>query len=234
MRRAALLLACVLALLPLGCAGAEGQRARELLTQADQALAKVESFRFAGRLWMETPAGEFAFVMRGGGNPKQGGSSYVVMQAPDVPQFPEVTVVTRGQRAWVKAGGPWQRLTVPPGQPTGIEQFDFTPYVKDVSVKDGVTAGGEPAVKITGALDTAGLVQGVLGQLGAASGGAVPGFTDGLGDTRVVLYVSEVSHLPVRTLVDVSMKSAGEKVTLHLDFAITNVNERVTVPGPGA
>jgi hypothetical protein len=225
---------CLVATLPLGCAGAEGQRAQELLTQADQALAKVESFRFAGRLWMETPAGEFTFVMRGGGNPKQGGSSFVVMQAPDVPEFPQVTVVTRGQKSWVKAGGPWQRLPVPPGQATGIEQFDFTPYVKDVSVEDGAEAGGEPAVKITGVLDTSGLVQGVLGQLGAASGGAVPGLSDGLGDTRVVFYVSEVSHLPLRTLVDVSMKTAGEKVTLHLDFAITNVNEPVTVPGPGA
>lgn len=233
MRRAALLLLLLVVLLPLGCAGAEGQRAQELLAQADQALAQVESYRFAGRLWMETPVGDFTFVMRGGGDLSKGGSSFVSMSAPDVPEFPEVNVVTRGQKSWVKAGGGWQRLTVPPGQPSGIEQFDFTPYVKDVKVEDGATAGGEPAVKVTGVFDTTGLVQGMLGQLGAASGGALPGFTDALGDTRVVIYISEVSHLPLRTLVDMSMESSGEKVKMHLDFAITNVNEPVSVPGPG-
>ncbi len=233
MRRAALLFLLVLAALPLGCAGEEGQRAQELLAQSDQALAQVKSFRFAGRLWMETPVGDFTFVMRGGGNPKKGGSSFVSMQAPDVPQFPEVTVVTRGPKAWVKAGSGWQRLTIPPGRPTGIEQFDFTPYVKDVKVEDGATAGGEPAVKVTGVFDTAGLVQGVFSELGAASGGALPDFSDSLGDTRVVIYISEVSHLPLRTLVDMKVEAAGEKVAMHLDFAITNVNEPVEIPGPG-
>src|SRR5262245_44958710 len=113
MRRAALLMLVVLAVLPLGCAGAEGQRAQELLAQSDQALTQVKSFRFAGRLWMETPVGDFTFIMRGGGTPAKGGSSFVSMQAPDVPQFPEVTVVTRGARAWMKAGRGWQRMTVP-------------------------------------------------------------------------------------------------------------------------
>jgi hypothetical protein len=234
MRRAALLFLVVLAALPLGCAGAEGRRAQELLAQSDQALAQVKSFRFAGRLWMETSVGDFIFVMHGGGSPAKGGSSFVSMQAPDVPQFPEVTVVTRGARAWVKAGNGWQRVTIPPGQPSGIEQFDFTPYVKDVKVEDGATAGGEAAVKITGLLDTAGLVQGVFGQLGVASGGAMPALSAGLGDTRVVIYISEVSHLPLRTLVDIKVEAAGEKVNMHLDFAITNVNEPVRVPGPGA
>ena len=234
MRRAALLFLVVLAALPLGCAGAEGQRAQELLAQSDQALAQVKSFRFAGRLWMETPVGNFTFVMHGGGNPAKGGSSFVSMLAPEVPQFPEVTVVTRGTRAWVKAGRGWQRMTIPAGQPSGIEQFDFTPYVKNVKVEDGATVGDEAAVKITGVLDTAGLVQGVFGQLGTASGGAMPVLSAGLGDTRVVIYISEVSHLPLRTLVDMKVEAAGEKVNMHLDFAITNVNEPVKVPGPGA
>ena len=234
MRRAALLFLLVLAAFPLGCAGAEGQRAQELLAQSDQALAQVKSYRFAGRLWMETPAGDFTFVMHGGGNPKKGGSSYVSMQAPDIPQFPEVTVVIRGQKAWVQAGRGWQRLTIPPGQPTGIEQFDFTRYVKDVKVEEGATAGGEPAVKVTGIFDTAGLVQGVFSELGSAAGGALPDLSNSLGDTRAVIYISEVSHLPLRTLVDLTVDTAGEKVAMHLDFAITNVNGPVKVPGPDA
>ncbi len=234
MRKAALLVLLVLAVLPLGCAGAEGRQAQELLAQSDRALAEVESFRFAGRLWLETPVGDFTFLMRGGGSQAKGGSSFVTMQAPEVPQFAEVSVVIRGEKAWVKAGRGWQRLPVPPGPATGVEQLDFTPYVKDVHVEDGAMAGGEPAVKVTGVFDTAGLFQGMLGQLAPASGGALPDFSSSLGDTRVVIYLSEASHLPVRTLVDLTVEAAGEKATMHLDFALTNVNEPVSIPGPGA
>ncbi len=234
MRRAALVLVLLVAAFPLGCAGAEGQQAQDLLAQSDQALAQVDSFRFAGRLWMETPVGNFTFVMRGGGNSQKGGSSFVTMQAEGVPEFPEVTVVTRGETAWVQAGQGWQRMPVPPGQPTGIEQFDFTQYVKDVDVDEGHSAGGEPAVKVTGVFNTGGLVEGVFSQLGSAAGGAVPDLSESLGDTRVVIYISEVSHLPLRTLVDLTVEVAGEKAELHLDFAITDVNEPVKIPGPGA
>lgn len=223
-----------LALPAAGCAGAEGQRAQELLLQADQAVAGVQSFRFAGRLWLETPVGDFTFVMTGGGNASKGGSSFVTMRAPDVPQIPEVRVVVRVEKAWVKAGAGWQRAVVPPGQATGLEQFDFTPYVKDVDVDDGASVGGEPAVKITGVFDTQGLVQGMFSQLGAASGGALPDLSHSFGDTRVVIYLSELSHLPLRTLVDLTVEAAGEKAAMHFDFAITNVNEPVRIPGPGA
>lgn len=232
MRRAALCLLLVLAPAQAGCAGAEGQKAQELLAQSDQALAQVKSFQFSGRMWMETPVGDFTFIMTGGGNTAKGGSSFATMRAPDVPQFPEVTVVMRGAKAWMKTAGRWQSLPMPPGQPTGIEQFDFTQYVKDVQVDEDATVGGEPAVKITGVLDTVGLVEGMFGQLGLAAGGAVPNLSESLGDTRVVIYISEVSHLPLRTLVDLTVEAAGEKVEMHLDYAIVGVNEPVTIPGP--
>jgi len=167
-----------------------------------------------------------------GGTTAKGGSSFATMRAPDVPQFPEVTVVMRGSKAWMKTAGRWQSLPIPLGQPTGIEQFDFTQYVKDVQVDEDATVGGEPAVKITGVLDTAGLVEGMFGQLGLAAGGAVPNLSDSLGDTRVVIYISEVSHLPLRTLVDLTVEAAGEKVKVHLDYAIVGVNEPVRIPGP--
>lgn len=233
MRRVAPLLALVLAAaLPLGCAGADGERAQELLAQSDMALAEVESFRLAGRMWMETPVGDFTFVLRGGGNSRNGGSSFVTMSAEDVPGFPGVTVVTRGETAWVQAGGRWEHTQIPAGQATGIEQFDFTPYVKDVDVEDGHEVAGEPAVKVTGVFDTAGLVSGVFSQLGSAPGGALPDLSENLGDTRVVIYISEVSHLPLRTLLDLSIDAGGEHVELHMDFAMSGVNEPVKIPGP--
>jgi uncharacterized protein YjeT (DUF2065 family) len=235
MRRVALALVLVLAaLLPLGCAGSEGQRAQELLAQSDQALAGVKSFRLAGRMWMETPVGDFTFVLRGGGNSRNGGSSFVTMSAEDVPGFPGVTVVTRGQTAWVNVGGGWQRSELPAGTATGVEQFDFTPYVKDVDVEDGHDVGGEPAVKVSGVFDTAGLVEGVFNQLGSVPGGALPDLSESLGDTRLVIYISETSHLPLRTLLDMSIEAEGERIEMHMDFALSGVNEPVKIPGPGA
>lgn len=234
MRRAGLAFVLVLAaLVPLGCAGAEGQRAQELLAQSDQALANVKSYRLAGRMWMETPVGDFGFVLRGG-NSRNGGSSFMTMSAEDVPGFTGVTVVTRGQTAWVDAGGGWQRSELPAGTATGVEQFDFTPYVKDVDVEDGHDVGGEPAVKVSGVFDTAGLVEGVFNQLGSVPGGALPDLSEHLGDSRLVLYVSETSHLPLRTLLDMSIEAEGERIEMHMDFALSDVNEPVKIPGPGA
>lgn len=232
MRRAALVLALA-ALLPLGCAGAEGQRAQELLAQSDQALAGVKSMRFAGRMWMETPVGDFTFVLSGGGTAKGGGASYMTMRAPDVPEFPGMSIVVRGQTAWMKAGGAWERTELPPQSAVGVEQFDFTPYVKDVDVDEGHEVAGEPAVKLTGVLDTAGLVNGLFSQLGSVPGGAVPDLSESFADTRIVLYISEVSHLPLRTLMDMSVEAAGERFELHMDFALSGVNEPVKIPRVG-
>jgi hypothetical protein len=235
MRRVVFAFALVLAaLLPLGCSGAEGQRAQELLAQSDQALAGVKSYRLAGRMWMETPIGDFTFVLRGGGNSKNGGSSFMTMSSEDMPGFPGMTVITRGQTVWMSVGGGWQRSELPPGAATGAEQFDFTPYVKDVDVEEGQEVGGEPAVKVSGVFDTAGLVEGVFGQLGAVPGGALPDLEELFGDTRVVIYISETSHLPLRSLLDMSIEADGERVDMHMDFALSGVNEPVKIPGPGA
>jgi hypothetical protein len=55
-----------------------------------------------------------------------------------------------------------------------------------------------------------------------------------LGDTRVVLYISERSHLPLHTLVDMTIEAGGQSADMHLDFTITGVNEPVKIPQPRA
>ena len=92
---------------------------------------------------------------------------------------------------------------------------------------------GEPAVKITGVIDTAGLLDGVLGQLGTLGGGPMPDLSEMLGDSRAVVYLSQESHLPLRMLLDLTMEVEGQELEMHLDYAITNVNEPVEVPEPG-
>jgi outer membrane lipoprotein-sorting protein len=235
MRRVLLLAMLLLAALaPFGCAGADGQRARELLEESDQALAQVDSFRFSGRMTMSTSEGEFAIVLYGGGDAQPGGDFFMTMKAPELPAFPETTVVVRDNEAWMELNGGWQALPMPSGGSTGIGQFDLAPYVKDVELDEDAEVRGEPAVKITGVLDTARLFDGLLGQLGTAGAGPMPDLSDMLGDTRVVIYLSDETTLPLRVLIDLSMQVEGERADMHLDYAITNVNEPVEVPDPGA
>jgi hypothetical protein len=237
MRRIALVVVAALAALAVaGCSGADAQRAEELLEQSNRALADVTSYGFAGRLWVEGSGIELVLVMRGGGTTKGKGASFVDVRAEGIPGFPPVSVVTRGRTLWVRAGGSWTRAPLPDGQPSGLEQFDLSPYVKDVSVGEGPVLAGEPTAKITGVVDTAQLLTGFLGQVGGISGGgmSLPDVSEAFGDTRVVLYVSETTQLPLRALVDMSAEAAGERVELHMDFALSHFDEPVKVPNPGA
>jgi hypothetical protein len=238
MRRIGLLaLAVVSALALTGCSGTDAKRAQELLSQSDHALQGLKSYRFAGRIWIESDAADFSLVMRGGGNTARGGPSFLIMRSDDLPGFPEVTLVQQGHMTWVRAGGAWQRTEALAGQPTGLQQFDFSPYVKDVTVDEDAMVDGEPAVKMTGVLDTTSMVEGVFASLGGASGTAGLPFdqlANSFEDTRVVLYLSEATHLPVRTLVDMSVDAEGQKVKIHLDFALEPAKRRVRIPVPTA
>jgi hypothetical protein len=238
MRRLVLLVSLALSAVALsGCSGADAQRAEELLRLSDQALSEVKSFRFAGRFWLVGPDGqEMTIVMSGGGNGKDGGSWFLDMRADGIPGFPEVSAVTRGQTSWFRAGGAWTRTQVPAGQTSALEQFDLTPYVKAVSVEEGSVIDGEPTAKVSGVLDTAGLLQGMLSQLGgiAGTGASLPGVSEAFEDMRVVLYVSETSYLPKRALIDLAAEADGERIEMHVDLAITDVNKPVRVPIPNA
>jgi hypothetical protein len=238
MRRIGLLvLTAVAALAVAGCSGADANRAEDLLRQSDQALQGLKSFRFAGRLWIESEVGDFSLVMRGGGNTRGDRASFITMRSDDIPGFADVTVVQQGRTMWVRAGGPWQRLDAPAGKPTGLDQFDLAPYVKEVSVDEGAIVDGEPATKVTGTVDTGAMFMGLFESLGGASDlGQLPlgDVSDVLGDTHVVIYVSNVSHLPLRTLVDMSIEAAGEKIELHFDFALEPAKRRVRIPLPAA
>ena len=64
-----------------------------------------------------------------------------------------------------------------------------------------------------------------------ASVDGVPGFT---GFTMVSRKgdLSEVTHLPMCGLLDMTVKVLDERVTMHLDYALQGVNEPVKIPNP--
>lgn len=227
MRRAALIVFLALSVVTAGCVGPEGRQAQELLDDAEQAFAELETYGLGGTMTTETPRGELAVDMHVSVD-QQTGAMLMTMSADDVPGFPVMSVVARDNGFWMKAGGGWQSLPMPPGG-TGAGQFDILPLVKDVDVDEGHTVGGEPALKITGILDP-----------GSFQAGFMAGLPDDVSvdasfaDTRAVVFLSEATRLPLRMLIDQSMEFQGEELTVSLDLALVDVNEPVHVPNPGA
>jgi hypothetical protein len=82
-------------------------------------------------------------------------------------------------------------------------------------------------VKITGVLDLNSLAQGFMA--GVPGGLSVDA---SFGETRVVVYLSEATRLPLRMLMDQSFEVEGDTLELHFDLALTDVNVPVKIPRP--
>jgi hypothetical protein len=135
---------------------------------------------------------------------------------------------------YVKAGGRWVRVPTTAGQSADpLAGFDLTRYVTDVRIEEGVVVGGEPMDRITGVIDTSAALDGLLGTLSGTGAAGLDSASDILGDIRAVLYVSERTHLPMRTLVDLPMKVGDQTMVMHMDLVVTGVNKRVAIPSVG-
>jgi hypothetical protein len=222
-----------------GCSGVDAQKAQDILDESTTAMADVKSVSFAMRMWTSGgPAGtEFTVLMHGGGYQKgnRAGESYATLNASDVPGLGAMTIVIRHNVLYVKAGGSWSRVPAPANQAAAdpLAGFDITKYVTDVRAEDGVMVGGEPTDRITGVIDTSAALNGILGTLGGTGSSGLADASDVLGDIRAVLYVSQTTHLPMRTLIDMPMKIAGQTIVMHIDFVITAVNRLVAIPSSG-
>lgn len=227
MRRAALLLLLAVAVVPAGCAGAEGRQAQELLDDAEEAFAALDTYELGGTMTMATPIGEVAVQMHVAVD-QTAGAILMTMRSDELPGVSGVSVVGRPDGFWMRAGGGWQRMPMPDGWTSGAEQFDILPLVKDVDVEEGHTVDGEPAVKITGILAPESFQAGFMAGLPADVS-----VDASFSDTRVVVYLAEAGRLPLRMLIDQSMEFDGEELTVSMDLALVGVNEPVKIPSPG-
>ena len=147
---------------PLGCAGADGPagagaaRAVRPGARAGRVvplLGAHDDGDAGGRLPLRACCG--------GGDAQQGGLSSSTMKAPDMPQFPETTVVIRGDKAWMKVE---RRLAASCRSCRDSRPASSSSTSRRTSRTSSSTrtprSDGEPAVKITGVLDTAGLFDG--------------------------------------------------------------------------
>lgn len=231
LRILALLLATAAAAVAAGCTGRDAQEAQQLLAESRAAFAGVRSATFTARLTMTGGPEELTLSMSGGGyaRGKRAGDVYMLATADNLP-FHELALIRRSGRAVMKLDG--QSFgAVPLADETGenpLEVVDFADYVKDVRVEHGKEIDGDAMAKLSGVIDTAALAHGALGDLAGAGDFDL---SEALGDTHVVLYLSEASHLPMRGVIDVPMNFAGQKIEMHLDFAYTSYNKKVVFPG---
>jgi hypothetical protein len=227
----AILLVTAVAAVTTGCSGADAQEAQLLLEQSNVAFSQVRSATFTVRLTMTGGPQEFDMTMTGGGYAKgrHAGEFYIVATSDTLP-FRELTAVSRSGRVWMTVDGTsLGNVPVPQESANPIQLVDIEQYVKDVTVEHGTLIDGESMAKISGVIDTAGLADGALADVTGAGGSGID-LSKALGDTRIVLYVSESTHLPVRGLVDVPIEVAGEKIEMHLDFAYTSYDTRIDFP----
>jgi hypothetical protein len=211
-----------------GCAGAEGRKAEALLDESNEAFTALATYRLGGVMTMETPIGNIGFEIAADVDQTEEAMA-MTMSSPELPGA-TVQMVVRGDAFWMSTGGSgWQPLPDPPAGMTGAEQFDLLPHVKDVEVDEGKTVDGEAAVKITGVLDLDSFAEGFMA--GLPEGADIDA---SFGDTRIVVYLSERTKLPLRMLLDQSIEIEGESMDMHMDLAVTNMNEPVEIPNPGA
>jgi hypothetical protein len=226
----ALLLATAATIVASGCTGRDAQEAQKLIAESQAAFAGAGSATFTARLTMTGGPEELTLSMSGGGyaRGKRAGDIYMVATAENLP-FNELALIRRSGRVVVRLDG--RSLgDVPLGDEGGenpLEVVDFADYVKDVRVEHGKEIDGEAMVKLSGVIDTAAVTHGALGGLAGAGDFDL---SQALGETHVVLYLSEASHLPLRGVIDVPMNFAGQKTEMHLDFAYTSYNKKVAFP----
>jgi hypothetical protein len=231
-RLLALFLLTATAAVAAGCSGADAKEAQALLVQSNAAFAEVRSATFTARMSLTGGPQELSMTMSGGGyaHGRRAGDFYVLATS-DSLGFRDLVLVNRSGRVSMSVDG-HSIGEVPLPNTTAnnpLRLVDFSQYVKDVEVEHGKLIDGEPMTKLTGVIDTAGLAKGPLGDVTGAGGNGLD-LSKSLGDTRVVLYLSEGTHLPMRGLVDVPIDVAGQKIAMHLDFAYTSYDQKVEFP----
>jgi hypothetical protein len=235
----------VAAVLPLltgvaGCSSPDGARAQALLAQAQLAQKGVSSETFSAKLSIQVKGQEMALKLDGGAYIKGPHAGDMLMNmrlsAPVALPFSSIQIAKVGSSAWMSMDG--KKLSVPAGSLSSsssadaspLAGFDFTRYVKAVSVQTGIVLDGKSVTKIVGVIDTASLLGGLTKLGGMTSATGLPSLDGKISDTRVVVFVDDATHLMIAALADLSMHSPSGDAKLHLDLAITGVNQPVALP----
>jgi hypothetical protein len=238
----------VVTLLVSGCAaGPDGQRAQELLQQAQAANANVKSATYVATMSFEGQGQKFQLSMEGGALMKgqHAGDQYLRMRAEGLPAQLGVNgdlmlMVKRGSRLALTMRGQTQVMTAPADLSTqtgawgSLASLDLVSCVKKVDVDEGRNLNGEPAARIAGTIDTPCVVRTLikLSGLGSLAGSSVDTskIGDTLGDVRATLFVSDRSHLLIGGLISLTAHAQGQTMDVQFSYRLTGVNQPVRFP----
>jgi hypothetical protein len=228
------------------CSGADAKRATELLANAQAAQAKVVSASYDVRVVVSQGDRRYTLVMTGGGYLKgpRAGDQFMSMRGEGLPVPLNFELVSVGGRAVVRANGRSQSFPLPSGT-TGAQTSNWTAmvgdlarYVKSVDVRENSVVAGQKGTTVSGVVDTAGLVKAAAGmsmfsQFAGAGASALDEMTKSLGDTRVVLFISDRTHLIRTAAITLELKAAGEKARVQVFYGLRGVNRPVSIPASG-
>ncbi len=183
-------------------------------------------------------------LLEGAGSKK---GRYVSVRTRGLPgEALDAAFVLRGDTAWVRLNGVWERTTVPAGVDLGTSPSlgsaafqELTKHVEGVRVSEHELVGGKPVTIIAGEIDTVGLL-GSLSKLASLSGSAPQGLElpdlgelgAEIGDIHAVLTIDETTHLLAAALVTLEIEASGQTLELELRYRLTAANEPVTIPAP--
>ena len=239
-----LAIAAAAAFLLSGCSTEEGNRAQDLLQQAEQAQANLHSATFEASVGFQMQGKQVDLTLKGAAS-KEGAT--LSMRATGIPEAAgkNFQMVVRGNRAWVSTtNGKWAAMPVPKEMngmsgSMGAGAFqELARYVRDVRVAEHQQIGGKQVTTIAGEIDTTGMIKAMakLGSL-SGSGSEKPAFSfdlDHLGvkfdDIKAVLSIDESTHLLSTALVSLGMEAQGQKLDFEIQYRLTSSNEPVEFP----
>lgn len=240
----------LVALLASGCLGAEARRARDLLQDAERAVAGARTLRYEADLTFAGDGTTGVVRMRGAVRRTATGAYDQVLRV--TAEGPGMTgvegrVVVRDGHAWAEVGGRWIDAGAAGDAGSaagGLERFSpddlasLAPYVEDVSVQENRVVAGRASAVVTCRIDAAGLLREVLD---TGDGAAVPGLdglvdqlADGLGDVDAVLVLDQATQMLRAARLTVAFEAQGRRMELRVGLRITSVDKPVTIPVPAA
>jgi hypothetical protein len=240
-----------LALVPIllaGCAaGPDGQRAQELLQQAQTANTNMKSATYVATLAFSGAGQKFELTMEGGALLKgQGaGDQFLRMRTEGLPaelgmSGNTMLMVKRGNQITLTAAGRTQVIPAPTELAHdrsawgSLASLGLASCVEKVDVQEGRNLNGEPATRIAGTVDTGCLLRSLvkLSGLGSLAGKSLDTskLGDSVGDIKATLFVSERSHLLIGGLVSIRAHAQGKSLDVQFSYRLTSVDEPVRFP----
>jgi hypothetical protein len=257
MKRLVLLLALLAALL-FGCGGGGPQSANELLAETSANLGKIKSGNLALELIFSTKDGERAgFNLEGPFELRSGSSPEAQLDYTQIAgkQTAAQTFIMTGDKAYVRMGGATFELPAETagrvrstlGATGSLGVIDLRGWVQDPDLAAGEEVGGAETDRITGRLNVATVVTGLVA-IASQFGGTTPltplegksaeQVEQAVDRATIDVWTGKEDRLLRKLEIAIEFSPAAEQVeslvgaAVHFTLGISNPNETVTIEKP--